>query len=116
MLQVLASERYNAHLVPEDGCLTCPEPGVCESLCSLHFSGQRSARLPTYPSGVLTLSPYSRRRAVFRQQLQHAAVQEGELQSGGSAPSGGAAADSPQPRGAEAAVINSISTDNQADL
>lgn len=32
MLQVVPSERYNAHLVPEDGCLTCPEPGVCEFL------------------------------------------------------------------------------------
>ncbi|XP_053196543.1 SEC14-like protein 2 [Scomber japonicus] len=28
MQQVLPSERYNAHLVPEDSCLTCPEPGV----------------------------------------------------------------------------------------
>ncbi|XP_019937240.1 SEC14-like protein 2 [Paralichthys olivaceus] len=28
MLQVLPSERYNAHLVPEDSWLTCPEPGV----------------------------------------------------------------------------------------
>ncbi|KAF7657323.1 hypothetical protein LDENG_00028690, partial [Lucifuga dentata] len=28
MLQVLPSDRYNAHLVPEEGCLTCPEPGV----------------------------------------------------------------------------------------
>ncbi|XP_070706317.1 SEC14-like protein 2 [Pempheris klunzingeri] len=28
MLQVLPSERYNAHLVPEDSCLTCSEPGV----------------------------------------------------------------------------------------
>lgn len=28
MLQVLPSERYNAHLVPEDNCLTCTEPGV----------------------------------------------------------------------------------------
>ncbi|XP_029371929.1 SEC14-like protein 2 isoform X1 [Echeneis naucrates] len=28
MQQVLPSERYNAHLVPEDNCLTCPEPGV----------------------------------------------------------------------------------------
>lgn len=33
MLQVLSSERYNAHLVPEDSCLTCSEPGVCEFLC-----------------------------------------------------------------------------------
>ncbi|MED6269697.1 hypothetical protein CHARACLAT_002328 [Characodon lateralis] len=30
MMQVLPSERYNAHLVPEDSCLTCNEPGVCE--------------------------------------------------------------------------------------
>ncbi|XP_029941012.1 SEC14-like protein 2 [Salarias fasciatus] len=28
MQQVLPSERYNAHLVPEDNCLTCTEPGV----------------------------------------------------------------------------------------
>uniref|UniRef100_A0A669E9L4 SEC14-like lipid binding 7 n=1 Tax=Oreochromis niloticus TaxID=8128 RepID=A0A669E9L4_ORENI len=28
MQEVLPSERYNAHLVPEDSCLTCPEPGV----------------------------------------------------------------------------------------
>ncbi|XP_069022230.1 SEC14-like protein 2 isoform X1 [Embiotoca jacksoni] len=28
MLQVLPSERYNAHLVPEDSCISCPEPGV----------------------------------------------------------------------------------------
>ncbi|CAN9504456.1 unnamed protein product [Ophioblennius macclurei] len=28
MVQVLPSERYNAHLVPEDSCLTCTEPGV----------------------------------------------------------------------------------------
>ncbi|XP_034752105.1 SEC14-like protein 2 [Etheostoma cragini] len=28
MLQVVPSERYNAHLVPEDSCLTCTEPGV----------------------------------------------------------------------------------------
>lgn len=31
MQQVLPCERYNAHLVPEDSCLTCPEPGVCKS-------------------------------------------------------------------------------------
>lgn len=30
MTQVLPSERYNAHMVPEDSCLTCSEPGVCE--------------------------------------------------------------------------------------
>uniref|UniRef100_A0A3Q0SK58 SEC14-like lipid binding 7 n=1 Tax=Amphilophus citrinellus TaxID=61819 RepID=A0A3Q0SK58_AMPCI len=30
MQQILPSERYNAHLVPEDSCLTCTEPGVCK--------------------------------------------------------------------------------------
>ncbi|KAM4635020.1 SEC14-like protein 2 isoform 2-T2 [Polymixia lowei] len=28
MLQILPSERYNSHLVPEDSSLTCPEPGL----------------------------------------------------------------------------------------
>ncbi|KAK2818566.1 hypothetical protein Q5P01_024127 [Channa striata] len=28
MLQVLPSQRYNAHLVPEEGCFTCSESGV----------------------------------------------------------------------------------------
>ena len=30
MTEVLASQRYNAHMVPEDGSLTCTEAGVCE--------------------------------------------------------------------------------------
>lgn len=30
MQEVLVSQRYNAHLVPEDGSLTCTEPGVCK--------------------------------------------------------------------------------------
>ncbi|XP_052413375.1 SEC14-like protein 2 [Carassius gibelio] len=28
MEEIVPNERYNAHLVPEDGSLTCPEPGV----------------------------------------------------------------------------------------
>uniref|UniRef100_A0A8C1BQ87 SEC14-like lipid binding 8 n=1 Tax=Cyprinus carpio carpio TaxID=630221 RepID=A0A8C1BQ87_CYPCA len=28
MKEIVPNERYNAHLVPEDGSLTCPEPGV----------------------------------------------------------------------------------------
>ena len=32
MREVLPSQRYNAHLVPEDGSLTCSDPGICESL------------------------------------------------------------------------------------
>lgn len=31
MQEVIPSQRYNAHLVPEDGSLTCELPGVCES-------------------------------------------------------------------------------------
>lgn len=61
---------------------------------------------------MLTLV-FSRRRAVFRQQLQHPAVQEGELQSGGSPPSRGADAESPEPRRAEAAVMKR--PDSQSD-
>lgn len=30
MTEVVPSQRYNAHLVPEDGSLTCERPGVCE--------------------------------------------------------------------------------------
>lgn len=30
MKEIVPSQRYNAHLVPEDGSLTCPEPGVCK--------------------------------------------------------------------------------------
>lgn len=30
MQEVLPSQRYNAHLVPEDGSLTCRQPGVCK--------------------------------------------------------------------------------------
>lgn len=30
MHEVVLSQRYNSHLVPEDGSLTCERPGVCE--------------------------------------------------------------------------------------
>lgn len=30
MKEIVPNQRYNAHLVPEDGSLTCPEPGVCK--------------------------------------------------------------------------------------
>lgn len=32
MTQVLPNQRYNAHLVPEDGTLTCSNPGICKYL------------------------------------------------------------------------------------
>uniref|UniRef100_A0A4X2KRB0 GOLD domain-containing protein n=1 Tax=Vombatus ursinus TaxID=29139 RepID=A0A4X2KRB0_VOMUR len=28
MIEVLPTQKYNSHLVPEDGTLTCTEPGV----------------------------------------------------------------------------------------
>ena len=31
MTEVLPSQRDNAHMVPEDGSLTCSEAGVCKS-------------------------------------------------------------------------------------
>lgn len=30
MAEVYPNQRYNAHLVPEDGSLTCPDVGICE--------------------------------------------------------------------------------------
>ncbi|GCB63434.1 hypothetical protein scyTo_0014620 [Scyliorhinus torazame] len=32
MVEVVPNQRYNSHLVPEDGTLTCQEPGVCTSV------------------------------------------------------------------------------------
>lgn len=34
MTEVLTNQRYNAHMVPEDGSLTCAEAGVCKSALS----------------------------------------------------------------------------------
>jgi hypothetical protein len=36
MTEVLASQRYNAHMVPEDGTLTCSDAGVCKSAPAGH--------------------------------------------------------------------------------
>ncbi|KAG8010379.1 SEC14-like protein 2, partial [Nibea albiflora] len=65
MLQILPSERYNAHLVPEDSCLTCPEPGVYVLCFDNSYSILQSKRvsykvevLP--PSDGPTQSPRSR--------------------------------------------------------
>ncbi|XP_074247234.1 SEC14-like protein 2 isoform X3 [Saimiri boliviensis] len=33
MTEVLPNQRYNSHLVPEDGTLTCSDPGICKYLC-----------------------------------------------------------------------------------
>lgn len=37
MTEVLTSQRYNAHMVPEDGSLTCTEAGVCKSAPAVHW-------------------------------------------------------------------------------
>lgn len=36
MVEVLPSQRYNAHMVPEDGSLTCLKAGVCKSFTFSH--------------------------------------------------------------------------------
>lgn len=30
MTEVYPNQRYNSHMVPEDGSLTCSTPGICE--------------------------------------------------------------------------------------
>lgn len=32
MTEVHPNQRYNSHMVPEDGSLTCPTPGICASI------------------------------------------------------------------------------------
>lgn len=78
MAEVFPTQRYNAHMVPEDGSLTCSTPGICES-------GPNPT--PKTPSpGVLTTSPpSSRRRPALRQHLQLHPRQAGELHGGGAA-------------------------------
>lgn len=40
MTEVYPNQRYNSHLVPEDGSLTCSTPGICECLPpSLEWGG-----------------------------------------------------------------------------
>ncbi|XP_058474028.1 SEC14-like protein 2 [Solea solea] len=61
MLQVLPSERYNAHLVPEDSWLTCPEPGVYVLCFDNSYSVLQSKKV-SYKVEVLPppLDPHSR--------------------------------------------------------
>ncbi|KAJ0057594.1 hypothetical protein NL108_009386 [Boleophthalmus pectinirostris] len=65
MLQILPTERYNAHLVPEDSCLTCSEPGVyvlCfDNSYSILQSKKLSYKVEVVPTADLqTLSQHSR--------------------------------------------------------
>lgn len=51
MTEVLPNQRYNAHLVPEDGTLTCSTPGICKCPCP----GLKL--LPLTPAWEAPLSP-----------------------------------------------------------
>lgn len=51
MQEVMASQRYNAHLVPEDGSLTCAEPGVCK--CALNS-------LRNFVESLTSLEPFEK--------------------------------------------------------
>ncbi|XP_077441840.1 SEC14-like protein 2 isoform X1 [Vanacampus margaritifer] len=56
MLEVVPSQRYNAHLVPEDGGVTCPEPGVYVLCFDNSYSVLQAKRL-SYTVEVLPPSP-----------------------------------------------------------
>ncbi|XP_051906756.1 SEC14-like protein 2 isoform X1 [Hippocampus zosterae] len=56
MLQVVPSQRYNAHLVPEDNMITCPEPGVYVLCFDNSYSVLHSKRV-SYTVEVLPPSP-----------------------------------------------------------
>lgn len=87
MQEIVPSQRYNTHLVPEDGSLTCERPGVCEcrpvkasgcasvvsvrrnveALCNVGFSSLR--KCSALPSDVLrfdnTYSIFQAKRVSF---------------------------------------------------
>ncbi|XP_061553868.1 SEC14-like protein 2 isoform X3 [Phycodurus eques] len=67
MLQVVPTQRYNAHLVPEDNVITCPEAGMSTASCGPSASATRwrcflrrrddaaaRQRFPTGPDGRAT--------------------------------------------------------------
>lgn len=51
MTEVLPSQRYNAHMVPEDGSLTCSEAGVCKSALVGPSSGRLESLVPWFTGG-----------------------------------------------------------------
>ncbi|XP_061603199.1 SEC14-like protein 2 isoform X2 [Phyllopteryx taeniolatus] len=56
MLQVVPTQRYNAHLVPEDNVITCPEAGMYVLCFDNSYSILRSKRV-SYTVEVLPPSP-----------------------------------------------------------
>ena len=82
MTEVLASQRYNAHMVPEDGSLTCTEAGVCECwqgwlLLDLGVGGRCTACIRSHQVGAL--APGSR---VWQWHPGLVPAQEGEVPGG----------------------------------
>lgn len=51
MTEVVASQRYNAHMVPEDGSLTCSEAGVCKFVLASPSSGKLEPRVQWFRGG-----------------------------------------------------------------
>ncbi|XP_038844636.1 SEC14-like protein 2 isoform X4 [Salvelinus namaycush] len=57
MQEVVPSQRYNAHLVPEDGSLTCSEPGMCcGSTTPTVFSSPNASASPSRSCSQANLS------------------------------------------------------------
>lgn len=48
MAEVFPTQRYNAHMVPEDGSLTCSTPGICE--CGPNPTPKTHPQAPGTPS------------------------------------------------------------------
>lgn len=82
MTEVHPNQRYNSHMVPEDGSLTCPTPGICASI-PLPWGARGTLRV--LPESLTPPPPSPRRRPALRQHLQLPPRQEGELQRGGAA-------------------------------
>ncbi|XP_032327351.1 SEC14-like protein 2 isoform X3 [Camelus ferus] len=58
MTEVLANQRYNAHLVPEDGTLTCSDPGIYEDT-SARTGEMTSSRWPSWSRAGQDAERYS---------------------------------------------------------
>lgn len=82
MEEVVPSQRYNAHLVPEDGSLTCERPGVCELSLPVHLKPLRHLKSSLFENASLTVE---HRCAEIRQHVQHLPGQTGQLHRRGSA-------------------------------
>uniref|UniRef100_A0A8C2IW44 CRAL-TRIO domain-containing protein n=1 Tax=Cyprinus carpio TaxID=7962 RepID=A0A8C2IW44_CYPCA len=55
MQAILPSERYNSHLVPEDGSYTCEEPGICTFVLNLTLSFFYGSLFPPWKSFYLKI-------------------------------------------------------------